>query len=347
MVGQDVPADASTSKPPGASLATVRHAPSTLIDSPRTRPPRPHSSVEARAGRRAVALGVRGGCAPDERARLFDQPGEHRAETSMIGLRRRATVGRWYDRAAGRSCLPVRLSRRARRVGHRPPRRMRSELSGHLRGDARFEHCYALDDNAQAAIEQRPALRRAGRTGTSTTPTGRRAIAWNTRWRGIACSRGRWLPTDEAVMQAAPGEGVQGRAVATPAPTSAFAPPPRTIAEANAGQRPPGAFAGPHRARDDRRRSRAHDRSAEARAAALLSCMNDCSADWNKCQSACSGKACDACGKNVRQMRQGLPGPLAGRRVPSPPPASGFALRQHHVLPFAITPRRCRAPCAR
>jgi hypothetical protein len=95
-------------------------------------------------------------------------------------------------------------------------------------GDRRFEHCYALDDNPTAPMQDKAAcwhdwMRRytVGQTRDRVEYAAMRARA---------LTRAPSLPTDEALMEAAPGQSTK-RGVAAPAPTSAFAPPPRTMGE--------------------------------------------------------------------------------------------------------------------
>lgn len=95
-------------------------------------------------------------------------------------------------------------------------------------GDVHFERCYALEEKPDQTLEAK-------------------STCWHTyianhvygqtrdriRYAGIrerALSRAPELPTDEAMMQAAPGESVTP-SVNSPAPRSAFAPPPSTMAD--------------------------------------------------------------------------------------------------------------------
>lgn len=99
-------------------------------------------------------------------------------------------------------------------------------------GNARFEHCYALEENAQ-------------------TPMGEKADCWRdwserytygqTRDR-IHYATARYValsaveaPTDEALMMAAPGMTPRQTVITAPAPTNAFAPPPKVLDEADSG----------------------------------------------------------------------------------------------------------------
>ena len=101
-------------------------------------------------------------------------------------------------------------------------------------GDARFEHCYALDDTPTAPMQEK----------TDCWTQWMRAYTYGqTRNRvDYAAMRARALqeahaaPTDEAMMGAAPGGGT-ARVIGQdePATTNAFATPPKTMSEGDAG----------------------------------------------------------------------------------------------------------------
>src|SRR5260370_11911322 len=88
-------------------------------------------------------------------------------------------------------------------------------------GDARFEHCYALDGSGTAPMQQKSACWRDWTLRYTYGQTRDRVEYAAARYRAL--SRAPEAPTDEAMMEAAPGEG-RGSFVAAPAPTSAFAP---------------------------------------------------------------------------------------------------------------------------
>lgn len=106
-------------------------------------------------------------------------------------------------------------------------------------GEARFEHCYALDESATATLTTKAAcwddfIR------NHTYGQTRDRLAYAVRRRTLL-QQVPELPTDEALMMAAPGGGAaQGNA--TPAPTNVYAPPPRLQGEqsrdAGAGNNP-------------------------------------------------------------------------------------------------------------
>jgi hypothetical protein len=94
-------------------------------------------------------------------------------------------------------------------------------------GDQRFEHCYALDDNPTSSMADKGNCWRDWMQNYTYGQTRDRVEYAAVRQRALSRVA---MPTDEAMMAAAPGQ-VVSRSVATPAPTSAFAPPPKTMHE--------------------------------------------------------------------------------------------------------------------
>jgi hypothetical protein len=156
-------------------------------------------------------------------------------------------------------------------------------------GDARFEHCYALDETPDVSLEKKGACWREWI---------QRHTAGQTRDRvEYATQRSRALeqvaiPTDEAMMHAAPGV-TDRRGLTAPAPTSAYAPPPKTT-ETPPPQPPPSpptaAPAPPLPAPPPS----AAPASVRPPAAA---CVDACGETWSGCASACGAdtKGCSAC----------------------------------------------------
>jgi len=99
-------------------------------------------------------------------------------------------------------------------------------------GDQRFEHCYALDESPSVPLDRKSACWRDWATKHTYGQTRDRVEYAAARHRAL--TRIREMPTDEAIMQAAPGGAERRSSVSAPAPTSAFAPPPRMM-EADAG----------------------------------------------------------------------------------------------------------------
>jgi hypothetical protein len=93
-------------------------------------------------------------------------------------------------------------------------------------GDARFEHCYALEEDGVASMQKKADCWRDWTDHYTYGQTRDRVQYASMRYRALTSSA---LPTDEGMMSAAPGEaeGQNGTALA---PTNAFAPPPTTAA---------------------------------------------------------------------------------------------------------------------
>ncbi len=95
-------------------------------------------------------------------------------------------------------------------------------------GNSRFEHCYALEENPQASMRDKANCWRDWSDHYTYGQTRDRiqyAIA-----RYVALSQAT-LPTDEALMMAAPGVTPRVSTITAPTPTNAFAPPPKVLEE--------------------------------------------------------------------------------------------------------------------
>src|SRR5437868_15203061 len=159
-------------------------------------------------------------------------------------------------------------------------------------GDARFEHCYALDESGTASMNQKSDCWRDWTLRYTYGQTRDRVEYAAARYRAL--SRAPEAPTDEAMMEAAPGEG-RGSSVAAPAPTSAFAPPPKTLSDIPDGGARPSDLPG----------------YIDAAVAPIgpapelpppkppgSECSDPCSETWAGCKVKCVAdgpKACDAC----------------------------------------------------
>lgn len=100
-------------------------------------------------------------------------------------------------------------------------------------GNARFEHCYALEENAQQATTEKVACWRDWSEHYTYGQTRDRIHYATARY--VALSQATNLPTDEAMMMAAPGMTPRQSTITAPAPTNAFAPPPKVLDEADGG----------------------------------------------------------------------------------------------------------------
>src|SRR5437868_3840856 len=72
-------------------------------------------------------------------------------------------------------------------------------------GDARFEHCYALEEASLSSMQQRSDCWRDWMLRYTYGQTRDRVEYASARYRAL--SRAPQAPTDEAMMEAAPGEG--------------------------------------------------------------------------------------------------------------------------------------------
>jgi hypothetical protein len=175
--------------------------------------------------------------------------------------------------------------------------------------DARFEHCYALDENPNVLMQQKSDCWGDWIKGYTYGQTRDRVEYAATRYRAI--TRIHTAPTDEALMSAAPGEAAQTSSITAPAPTSAFAPPPKTMdAPLDAGS-PPESFSSPQGGNAQEPRARRPPAepaqatpasppppSVEAPRAPGADCTEGCWSTWQKCRDGCKEKMCGLCDKS-------------------------------------------------
>jgi hypothetical protein len=100
-------------------------------------------------------------------------------------------------------------------------------------GNARFEHCYALEENAQTPMPEKADCWRDWSERYTYGQTRDRIHYATARY--VALSQVDAVPTDEAMMMAAPGMTPRQTTITAPAPTNAFAPPPKVLDEADSG----------------------------------------------------------------------------------------------------------------
>ncbi len=186
-------------------------------------------------------------------------------------------------------------------------------------GDAHFEKCYALDESPQAALDKKSACWDDwSRRYTYGQTRDRIQYA---RARHDALSRVQDAPTDESIMAAAPGGGEGKSGVSAPMPTSAFAPPPKTLndespdsgiaASAPAFKLPPVPSAAAS--------------VAPAPPEPESYCSSGCSDAWRSCGDSCKGAACDACPKDYRKCMRACfkdDGVKKKPAAPAPAPAA-------------------------
>lgn len=94
-------------------------------------------------------------------------------------------------------------------------------------GNARFEHCYALEENSQTAMPDKADCWRDWSEHYTYGQTRDRIHYATARY--VALSQSSNVPTDEAMMMAAPGVTPRQSVITAPAPTNAFAPPPKVL----------------------------------------------------------------------------------------------------------------------
>jgi len=159
-------------------------------------------------------------------------------------------------------------------------------------GDARFEHCYALEENGAAGMTQKSECWRDWTSRYTYGQTRDRIEYASTRLRAL--QRAPEAPTDEAMMQAAPGEG-RPSSIDAPAPTSAFEPPPNTLS-ADAGMIQHVALPGYI---DASAALVTEEKSAEPPETA---CGTSCDATWTRCKTTCDGGVkCDSCVRDYKR----------------------------------------------
>jgi hypothetical protein len=158
-------------------------------------------------------------------------------------------------------------------------------------GDKRFEHCYALDDNPNAPMQDKATCWHDWLHNYTYGQTRDRVEYAAVRQRTL--QRVPESPTDEAMMEAAPGEVRTKAGIAAPAPTSAFAPPPKTLSDMpDAGVRPAPSpapsvvFVAP-------------PPTATSTPVPASDCQNDCVRRFEGCRSTADKKS-DACDKDYK-----------------------------------------------
>lgn len=171
-------------------------------------------------------------------------------------------------------------------------------------GNARFEHCYALEENPQAPMPDKAACWRDWSERYTYGQTRDRIHYATARY--VALSEARNIPTDEALMMAAPGETPRKSTIMAPAPTNAFAPPPKTL-DPNEHGVTTGQF-GREASVPVVGASVVADAGApvvlvSAAALPATTCTDTCAGDFQSCNAGCDGdagalpkkKSCKAC----------------------------------------------------
>jgi hypothetical protein len=166
-------------------------------------------------------------------------------------------------------------------------------------GDARFEHCYALEETSASMGQKGECWH--NWIGHYTYGQTRDRVEYAAA-RDRALNLAHQAPTDEALMAAAPGEGRSG-SIAAPAPTSAFAPPPKTLAEDDDAGTADAALPG----YVDAGTGKASVFEAPTVAPPGQACSTKCDAAWTGCRDRCdAGARCiDACAATYKKCMRG------------------------------------------
>lgn len=151
--------------------------------------------------------------------------------------------------------------------------------------DVRFEHCYALDQEETAPPEAKKACWREWLHGYTYGQPRDRVEYAATRFSELSLD-----PTLPKVEAETPPR--RAHAMAVPAPTNAFAPPPQ-VAER-------GTPAGESSASPPTPAKSAPTVATAAARAPGEECAESCASYWNACHKSCKDGACDACDKAYR-----------------------------------------------
>lgn len=172
-------------------------------------------------------------------------------------------------------------------------------------GNARFEHCYALEEQPQAPIHDKADCWRDWSERYTYGQTRDRiqyAIA-----RYVALSQTENIPTDEAMMNAAPGVTPRVSNITAPAPTNAFAPPPKVLGEMDASTAPPiRPSERPQVITNEPQPDAAAPRAPVLPPPPAQSCADTCKVEFDACTASCgndagaNGKKCAACPKTYK-----------------------------------------------
>ncbi len=186
-------------------------------------------------------------------------------------------------------------------------------------GDVHFERCYALEENASESLEAKSSCWHGYLANHSFGQTRDRIRYAGMRERAL--ERAPALPTDEVLMQAAPG-GASSASANTPTPRDAFTPPPSTMTDERSpptdatSRRPPGIPPPAIASAITPAISSARPivTAATPAASTTLSeppqttCASSCNDTWRTCKSACSprtGHECDACDRTYKGCMKG------------------------------------------
>lgn len=97
-------------------------------------------------------------------------------------------------------------------------------------GNTRFEHCYALEERPQSPLKEKADCWHDWSERYTYGQTRDRIHYATARYVALSQS----VPTDEAMMMAAPGMTARTSTITAPVPTNAFAPPPKVLEQVDA-----------------------------------------------------------------------------------------------------------------
>lgn len=149
--------------------------------------------------------------------------------------------------------------------------------------DVRFEHCYALDQDGAAPDAAKKACWREWLHGYTYGQPRDRVEYAATRFSELSLD-----PTLPKVETEAPR---RAHAMAVPAPTNAFAPPPQVADHGPAGEGS-ASPAAPAKSAPTAVVAAAHAPGEE--------CAENCASYWSACHKSCKDGACEACDKAYR-----------------------------------------------
>ncbi len=149
--------------------------------------------------------------------------------------------------------------------------------------DARFEHCYALDESG-ASLQKKANCWQDWKTHHVYGQTRDRVEYAQSRY--VALSQVNDVPTDEAMMHAAPGEVGESGKLTAPTPTNAFAPP-EAMATVDAGATQSLPTVTPFIAPPPTATATATVRPPGA------ACSEDCARAWQECKASGKTTLCD------------------------------------------------------
>jgi hypothetical protein len=162
-------------------------------------------------------------------------------------------------------------------------------------GERNFEHCYALDQT-QASVEAKKDCWREWLRGYTYGQSNDRVEYAATRFSQLSLDP--TLPSEDV----ADGGGASRRphktdsvALAAPAPTSAFAPPPNMSAVDGHDPPPPVTTGG-----DGGKGAHGAKDGMKPGGAPGAECLSACEARWSGCANGCKDATCEACDKGYR-----------------------------------------------